>query len=129
MSLLYFFTAHAKSDQATAVHYSYSLCELQIALLSLYPDTRVGMCECMFPMPSDGFPFDAVMIVARLLLLCVQTPLRVLRSVEGTILLHINSAAKHDPLIVKELVRVQGAQGHAASPPHTHNWTPRWPLS
>jgi hypothetical protein len=34
-----------------------------------------------------------------------QVSVRYLRAVEGTVLLHINSAAKHDPLLVKELVR------------------------
>lgn len=31
---------------------------------------------------------------------------KVLRAVEGTVILHINSAVKHDPLLAKDLVRV-----------------------
>ena len=30
---------------------------------------------------------------------------KILRAVQGTIILHINSAVKHDPLLSKELVR------------------------
>ena len=37
--------------------------------------------------------------------LLLQASVRILRAVEGTILLHINAAAKHDPLIISELVR------------------------
>ncbi len=35
-----------------------------------------------------------------------QVSVRFLRAVEGTVLLHINAAAKHDPLLFKELVRL-----------------------
>ena len=35
-----------------------------------------------------------------------STPTRVLRGVQGTVILHISTAAKHDPLLCKDLVCV-----------------------